>query len=55
MPIQYRLIGKNRLYPMIEKGEYKAFDNYALVAEKFSEVENVKFMVKDTAILLLVC
>lgn len=42
MPIQYRLIGKNRLYPMISKGEYKAFDNYAPVAETFPEIESVK-------------
>ena len=42
MPILYRLIGKKRLYPMIAKGEYKAFDNYAPVAEKFPEIESVK-------------
>lgn len=42
MPILYRLIGKKRLYPMIAKGEYKAFDNYAPVAETFPEIESVK-------------
>lgn len=42
MPILYRLIGKKRLYPMIVKGEYKAFDNYAPVAKKFPEIESVK-------------
>ena len=42
MPILYRLIGKKRLYPIIVKGEYKAFDNYAPVAKKFPEIESVK-------------
>lgn len=42
MPILYKLIGKKRLYPMIVKGEYKAFDNYAPVAKKFPEIESVK-------------
>lgn len=42
MPILYRLIGKKHLYPLIIKGEYKAADNYAPVAERFSEIESVK-------------
>ena len=42
MPILYRLIGKKHLYPLIIKGEYKAADNYAPVAEKFPEIESVK-------------
>lgn len=42
MPILYRLIGKKRLYPLVIKGEYKAADNYAPVAEKFPEIESVK-------------
>ena len=42
MPILYRLIGKKRLYPLIVKGEYKAYDNYAPVAKKFTEIESVK-------------
>lgn len=36
----------NLLVLKIIKGEYKAFDNYVLVAEKFSEVENVKIYEK---------
>lgn len=50
MPILYRLIGKKRLYPLIIKGEYKAADNYAPVAEKFPEIESVKKMKKDMEI-----
>ncbi|WP_105300364.1 ferritin family protein [Anaerococcus marasmi] len=42
MPILYKLIGKKRLYPKIVKGEYKAYENYAPVAEKFPEIESVK-------------
>lgn len=42
MLILYRLIGKKRLYPLIIKDEYNAADNYAPVAEKFSEIESVK-------------
>ena len=42
MPILYRLIGKKHLYPLIIKGEYKAADDYAPVAEKFPEIESVK-------------
>ena len=40
---------------MIAKGEYKAFDNYAPVAEKFPEIEIIKSDEKDTVILLSVC
>ena len=42
MPILYKLIGKKRLYPKIAKGEYKASENYAPVAEKFPEIVSVK-------------
>ena len=42
IPLLYKLIGKKKLYPIIAKAEYGAFDTYAPVAEKFSEIESVK-------------
>ena len=42
MPILYKIIGKERLYPLIAKGEYAAAENYAPVVEKFPEIESVK-------------
>ena len=42
MPILYKLIGKKRLYPKIVNGEYKASENYGLVAKKFPEIESVR-------------
>ena len=42
MPILYKILGKNRLYPKIAEGEYKAGKNYGPVAEKFPEIESVK-------------
>ena len=42
MPMLYKILGKKRLYPKIVEGEYKAGQNYGLVAEKFPEIEIVK-------------
>lgn len=42
MPILYKIIGKERLYPLIAKGEYAAAENYAPVVEKFPVIESVK-------------
>lgn len=41
LPILYRLIGKQKLYPLIAKGEYDAAAAYAPVAARFTEVESV--------------
>ena len=43
MPILYYLLGKNRLYKIIAKGEYDAATNYEhLIADFLLEVESVK-------------
>ncbi len=42
LPILYKLLGRKRLYPIIARFEYGAFDTYAPVAERFPEVRSVK-------------
>ena len=42
MPILYYLLGKNRLYKIIAKGEYDAATNYEHLIADFPEVESVK-------------
>ncbi len=42
MPLLYRIIGRERLYPLIAKGEYDAEKNYEAVVAKYPEVESVK-------------
>ncbi len=42
LPLLYRIIGKERLYPLIAKGEYDAEKNYEAVVAKYPEVESVK-------------
>lgn len=42
LPILYKLLGKQRLYPIIAKFEYSAFNTYAPVAAVYPEVQRVK-------------
>ncbi|MBP5306943.1 MAG: rubrerythrin [Paludibacteraceae bacterium] len=42
IPFLYRLLGKNRLYKMIAKGEYDAAIGYEHLITDFPEVESVK-------------
>lgn len=42
LPLLYTILGRKRLYQMIAKGEYAAFENYQSVVDKFPEVESVK-------------
>ena len=42
LPFLYKGLGRKRLYPIIAKGEYKAVNTYAPVAERFASVESVK-------------
>ena len=42
LPLLYKGLGRKRLYPIIAKGEYKAVNTYAPVAERFTSVESVK-------------
>lgn len=56
LPLLYRALGRERLYPLIAKGEYSAVNTYAPVAEKYPEVESVKADEKrhgDTVLALL--
>lgn len=41
IPLMYRLIGKEKLYPLIAKGEYDAAEKYKDVIDEFPEVEEV--------------
>ena len=42
VPLLYRIIGRKRLYPIIAKSEYSAFDTYAPVADAFPAVQSVR-------------
>ncbi len=42
LPLLYRIIGRERLYPLIAKGEYDAEKKYEPVMVKYPEVESVK-------------
>lgn len=42
LPLLYRIIGREKLYPIIAKGEYDAMRKYQPVAARFPEVESVK-------------
>ena len=42
LPVLYKLVGRNRLYPMIAKGEYAAVKTYEPVAAFFPEVLAVR-------------
>lgn len=42
LPLLYNALGRKRLYSIIAKGEYKAVNTYAPVAERFASVESVK-------------
>ncbi len=42
LPLLYRLLGKERVYPMIAKGEYDAVKKYEPVVAQFPQVESVK-------------
>ena len=42
LPRLYKLIGKERLYPIIANGEYAADKTYGPLAEIFTEVQEVK-------------
>lgn len=46
LPALYKSIGKERLYPMIAKREYEAFNTYAPVANRFPSIKRVQ---KDEA------
>ena len=41
IPAMYKAIGKEKLYPIIAKGEYDAADKYKLIIADFPEVEPV--------------
>lgn len=56
LPLLYRVLGKEWLYPLIAQGEYSAVNAYAPVAEKYPEVQSVKADEKrhgDTVLALL--
>ena len=42
LPRLYKVLGRNRLYPIIANGEYAAVKKYEPVVERFPEVESVK-------------
>ena len=42
LPRLYKLIGRERLYPIIANGEYAADKTYGPLAEIFTEVQEVK-------------
>lgn len=42
IPILYSILGRERLYKMIARGEYDAADKYMSVIGRFPEVESVK-------------
>ena len=41
LPALYRLLGRERLYPLIARGEYSAAKGYAHLVPDFPEVESV--------------
>lgn len=41
IPLLYKIIGKDKLYPIIAKAEYKAADKYKHIIADFPEVEEV--------------
>ena len=41
IPMLYKTIGKEKLYPIIAKGEYDAADKYKGIIQEFPEVESV--------------
>ncbi len=41
VPLMYKLIGREKLYPVIAKGEYDAAKKYKHVVKHFPEVESV--------------
>ena len=41
IPLMYKIIGKNKLYPIIADGEYKAADKYKGIIADFPEVQDV--------------
>ena len=42
LPMLYRLLGRERLYPIIAKGEYDAVKNYESLVLRFPEVKSVQ-------------
>ena len=56
LPILYRVLGREKVYPMIAKGEYDAEKKYEAVVARFPEVGSVKADEKrhgDTVLALL--
>lgn len=41
VPLMYRLLGKEKVYPIIAKGEYAAAEKYKHIIADFPEVERV--------------
>ena len=41
IPIMYKFLGKEKLYPMIAKGEYDAAEKYKAIISDFPDVEDV--------------
>lgn len=42
LPLLYSLIGREKLYPIIANGEYKAVKKYEALIEEFDEVRSVQ-------------
>ncbi len=42
VPVLYKILGRKRLYPIIAKFEYDAFNTYAPVAQRYAEVQSVR-------------
>lgn len=42
LPLLYRIIGRRRLYPLIARGEYDAYDKYAPLIAENSEIISVR-------------
>lgn len=41
VPLMYKLLGKEKVYPIIAKGEYDAAEKYKHIIDQFPEVETV--------------
>ena len=41
VPLMYKLLGREKVYPIIAKGEYKAADKYKKIIADYPEVEEV--------------
>ena len=42
VPLLYKLLGKEKVYPLIANGEYKAVRKYKPVVKRFPDVKNVQ-------------